>query len=169
MTKESEWVLEYFDNEIESIIEYSGDSHVYKNEVIFTRIGNITQENTSNTIEVNSSLLEIFRDYPVFLLSTEFSREREWLHSNVKNIVEYSSLEREGSIRLDITKPEIETTEDLKAFFSTIDANIRIYTKYGKKLSEFFALNQLPSLHIEFSRHLFESFLFHDTNDLLVL
>ena len=38
MTKESEWVIEYFDNEIESIIENMGDLHTHHDHVVFSRI-----------------------------------------------------------------------------------------------------------------------------------
>lgn len=38
MTDESEWVIEYFDTEIESIMEYRNGGHTHHECVVFSRM-----------------------------------------------------------------------------------------------------------------------------------
>ncbi|GAB0174125.1 MAG: hypothetical protein HHAS10_00040 [Candidatus Altimarinota bacterium] len=162
MAKESEWVIEFFDNEIESIMEMSGESHVHHDSVIFPRIGSEVN-NSSLQDSVNLELLEYISQYPLALIATEFIAERDWLHENSKIIIEYSSLERTGSEKKSIKKPEIENTEALKSFLSTYSGSIKkIVSRYEKKLNEFFELNNLQKFHVESSRHQFESFILED-------
>jgi transcription-repair coupling factor len=166
MTKEWEWTMEYFDNEIESIIVETNNKHSHEDILELPRINwSWVKEGSS----INMLLLDLIKDYPLVLLSSEFSHERDWIHAHGKNVIEYSSVERDGSIRLDIIKPEVNIMEDLKTVLRETFDHVHIFTKYEKKLREFFEFNQIPSHHIEMTRHAFGSFIERGNKSSIVL
>ncbi|MBP9812410.1 DEAD/DEAH box helicase, partial [Candidatus Gracilibacteria bacterium] len=65
--------------------------------------------------------------------------------------------------------PEVNTMEDLKTVLSGTYEHISIFSKYEKKLREFFELNQLPPHHIEMTRYGYGSFMLREKKKYLVL
>lgn len=90
--EDREYVIEYFDDVIDSIIEISPRGRVHRDHIILTRIGHETEK---SDIAISTPLLESLSHMPTLLIGCEFLRERESIVANFRDMIEFSSLSRE--------------------------------------------------------------------------
>lgn len=93
------------------------------------------------------------------MIGCEFLKEREYIIANFRNCTEYSSLTREGSEKIDISKPSLAS---LPAFLEYIENDalhgLLCITRYEKKLREFLDINGCNERQALEYRHIRESF-----------
>ena len=90
--EDREYLIEYFDNIIESIIDISSQKRLYRDRLF------LTPENISvpeNIADLSTDLISLIAESPTILIGCEFLKEREYLIANIRDIVEYSSITRE--------------------------------------------------------------------------
>lgn len=93
------------------------------------------------------------------MIGCEFLKEREYIIANFRNCTEYSSLTREGSEKIDISKPSLDS---LPAFLEYIEHDgqhgLLCITRYEKKLRELLDINGYTERQTLEYRHIRESF-----------
>ena len=154
--EDREYLIEYFDNIIESIIDISSQKRLYRDRLF------LTPENISvpeNIADLSTDLIFLIAESPTILLGCEFLKEREYLIANIRDIVEYSSITREWSEKLDITLPNIESLPLLLEYLESDTKEWTIcITRYEKKLREFLEINGKSDRESLEYRHIRESF-----------
>jgi hypothetical protein len=104
--EDREYLIEYFDDTIESIVEISPRGRAYRDS--FT-IFSLHPYISDNVLPISTALTDTLRDMPSIMIGCEFLREREYLLANIRDIIEFSSMSREGSVKVDIARENIET------------------------------------------------------------
>ncbi len=159
----SEYMIEYFDDTIESIIERVGDQvHHRKNLILPSEIPFAPP----TLVKINEEILSLFSSWSGILISCEFLQEREELSWKFVDTLELSSLSLEWSEKLGLGELHIEDLEGLCTILSSYSSPL-IITKYAKRLQEFVDENGLTHVKIQESRHIYESFLLCENTALL--
>jgi hypothetical protein len=112
-----EYMIEYFDEMIESIVEASPRGRLHRERIVICPLHTYISESDLSLSEV---LVTTLRDMPTLLIGCEFLREREYLLANILSIREFSSVSREESLKIDIQREKIET---LPAFLEYIESH----------------------------------------------
>ena len=163
--EDREYLIEYFDDTIESIIETSPWNRVHRDRVLLARE---TPYESTWEHDLSREMLEAIQDTPIILIGCEFLREREYLHANIRDITEYSSLTREGSTKLDITRVDIDTLPAFLSYTETHgDSGLVSITRYEKRLQELIGMNPATPIPVIEYRHIEESFTLTGYTDLL--
>ncbi len=154
--EDREYLIEYFDDVIESIIDISSRGRVHRDSL------SLTPENQyipAQISDLSKDLIDLISETPTILMGCEFLKEREYILANIRNSNEYSSITREGSEKIDISLPKIET---LPLFLEYIEDDAQhgliCITRYEKKLREFFDINRCNERQTLEYRHIRESF-----------
>lgn len=161
--EDREYLIEYFDDTIESIIETISSKRLHRERLILTSEHAYIPEDTP---DLSKDLLVLFAESPTLLIGCEFLKEREYIIANFRNYVEYSSLTREESKKIEISKPSIDA---LPAFLEYLENDAQLWliciTRYEKKLREFLDINgQNDKQTLEY-RHVRESFILQGGED----
>ncbi len=143
------WSIEWFDTEIDSLIEQNTkteerdfrDSYTIKSR----KEDSTLKQNQGN---LNPLFLDILRHTPPILLGCDFHPDIESIRQIAR--AHYSDFHRDGSISLDISIPDIGSIENLKAFLEERknNATIRIYTKYERSIQDFLEFHGISGCNI---------------------
>ncbi len=155
--EDREYLIEYFDDIIESIIEISSSKRLHRDSL------SLVSENPylpSRISDLSKEFISLIRDIPTLLIGCEFLKERDYIIANIRDITEYSSITRDWSKKLDISIPKIET---LPIFLEYLEENQKSWltcvTRYERKLREFLDINGCPNILSFEYRHIRESFM----------
>lgn len=118
--EDREYLIEYFDDTIESIIETISSKRLHRERLILTSEHAYIPEDTP---DLSKDLLVLFAESPTLLIGCEFLKEREYIIANFRNYVEYSSLTREESKKIEISKPSIDA---LPAFLEYLENDAQL-------------------------------------------
>jgi transcription-repair coupling factor (superfamily II helicase) len=154
--EDREYLIEYFDDTIESIVEISPRGRAHRDSFMIFSLHPYTSD---GALPISEILISTIRDMPTLLIGCEFLRERECLLANIRDIIEFSSMTREGSIKLDIERVAVETLPAFLEYIQTqTDRWIISVTRYEKRLREFLDINNSSHLSSLEYRHIRESF-----------
>ena len=150
-----EFLIEYFDDTIESIIEISPSARIHKNSIILSDFREYKVEEKS---PLSEDLITFLENTPTLLIWCEFLKERESIIKNIRNIIEFSSITRENSEKLDIHLHALHDIPKLIEYLGDMNERPFCITRYEKKLREFLDMNQLSDIKSIDYGHIQESF-----------
>ena len=143
------WSIEWFDTEIDSLIE----QNIRTAERNFRDIYTIKSRKEDSTLKqnhgsLNPLFLNLLTHTPPILLGCDFHLDIESIRQIAR--AHYSDFHRDGSVSLDVSIPDISNIEMLKAFLDERknNATIRIYTKYEKSISDFLEFHAISGCSI---------------------
>lgn len=90
--EDREYLIEYFDDIIESIIEISSSKRLHRDSL------SLVSENPylpSRISDLSKEFISLIRDIPTLLIGCEFLKERDYIIANIRDITEYSSITRD--------------------------------------------------------------------------
>ncbi len=90
--EDREYLIEYFDDVIESILDISSSARLHRDRLLLTSEIPYTIEQLP---DLSNELISLISATPTILIGCEFLREREYIIANIRNISEYSSITRE--------------------------------------------------------------------------
>jgi transcription-repair coupling factor (superfamily II helicase) len=165
--EESEYMIEYFDDEIDGIIEKRGDTNTHCDSIVLAKASTKIEVREKRG-KINTLLFPLFASWSGIFLSSEFLEGKDALKAWFSSTLELSSLSVEGSEKLDISKVSIESLEDLKIFLDA-EKDITIYTRYAKRVTEFLHDNQFEHITVRETREMVESFSLHGKSETTII
>jgi transcription-repair coupling factor (superfamily II helicase) len=165
--EDREYLIEYFDDTIESIIEMTSTKRIHRNQLLFF------PENpylSSESSALSQELLLHMKDMPTLMIGCEFLEERDFIYTNFRNKIEFSSVRREGSQKIDITLPKLETLPEFLEYIESEKSEKKqslCISRYEKKLREFLDINHATHIKSLEYKHLHESFQLKESSALL--
>ena len=169
--EDREYTIEYFDDVIESIIEVSPRGRVHRDSILLTRMSidmTGSSDDREPSIDLSLPLLDLLATEPTLLIGCEFLRERDIIHAKFRDIIEFSTLSREGAARLDMSVPHIESVPEFLEYIGTMGTDgLLSVSRYEKKLREFLDINNYGTIPTLEHRHIQESFCVHGVSAFL--
>ncbi len=159
-----EYIIEYFENEIDSIIE-RWEKNIHLPSLI---LPNKTHAPTSEKTRanLNEAFLEFFSTWNGLLIGCEFYEGREKLANAFKEVLEFSMISRESGIFSGATVLEIADIIELQRLMWEYK-NFHVISRYTKRVKEFLQDNSLEHVKLHESHAHIESTIFWGENSFL--
>jgi len=90
--EDREYLIEYFDDTIESIIETNPMGKMHRNSLIIPKA---LPSPSDTTLDVSKDFILSIQDTPTIMLGCEFLKERDFIIAHFRDIIEFSSISRE--------------------------------------------------------------------------
>ena len=141
--------IEWFDTEIDSIIEIDGTGNRSYRDCIWIKNEKIDENQFERKVgKINGNLLENLSGSTIFLIGCDFHPNLEVLRKYAN--IHFTDFHREDSTSLDVGVPDIPHIDALKHYIeeNSSKANICFYTKNEKSVQDFLEFHALSGCQI---------------------